>query len=250
MYLSPVGWVWWIVSSGLMLAEGQRVHGGRAALAVLLWPILSLVVGGFALVHYSGSLLKFPNLPGTTQNVLSAIETYAEEHEGQGPPHAIVLVEQGLLSGFELVSPMSNTSLQGIPVGDGTLLDFDDLDPEEARVVVQAEIDALGPEAVAHRLGDLVFTYHGIDLSAEANADPGLWLVIFSSDPDSAARGVLQFPFEVGMADGTILSFPAADLPSRLSEQNDLRNQLGLPALPDPSTVRHRMDPADEDEPD
>jgi hypothetical protein len=45
---------------------------------------------------------------------------------------------------------------------------------------VQAAADALPVNIVAHRLADLVFTYHGIDLT---NADPNLWIVITSHDP-------------------------------------------------------------------
>ncbi len=44
-----VGWIWWMVAAILMLREGQKVSGKRAAFAVLTFPILCIiiVVGGY-----------------------------------------------------------------------------------------------------------------------------------------------------------------------------------------------------------
>ena len=44
--ISPLGSIWSIVSSVVQLSAAQRVSGGRAALAVLLLPALSIAVGG------------------------------------------------------------------------------------------------------------------------------------------------------------------------------------------------------------
>ncbi len=37
-----VGWIWWLVSAVVMVKEGQRVRGPRAAFAVLTGPLLSI----------------------------------------------------------------------------------------------------------------------------------------------------------------------------------------------------------------
>ena len=37
-----LGWIWWVVSAVLMVKEGQRAEGWRAALAVLTFPALLL----------------------------------------------------------------------------------------------------------------------------------------------------------------------------------------------------------------
>lgn len=42
-YFSFLGCVWWTVSSTIMLSLGQRVHGGRAALATLTLPVVIFV---------------------------------------------------------------------------------------------------------------------------------------------------------------------------------------------------------------
>ena len=94
-------------------------------------------------------------------------------------------------------------------------------------------------DVVAHRVGDFVFTYHGMDFSA---SDPGLWTVILSFAPDSSAAQVAQRAqqtYWAGLLDGTVVEFPAADLSAELATQNALRAGEGLPALPDPATVTH-----------
>ena len=45
---------------------------------------------------------------------------------------------------------------------------------------------SLPPDTIAYRMGDLVFTYHGIDLM---QPDPRLWVVIMV--PDQGINGAM-----------------------------------------------------------
>ena len=124
-----------------------------------------------------------------------------------------------------------------VPVADLTILDYEIMSAEEKQSASLSIVESQPEDLIAHRLGDYVFTYHGIDLS---NADPGLWVVILSFDPDSQLSGAGQSTFTVGLADGSTMDLtPGTFLSVDLPQQNALRALSGLPPLPDPSSVTH-----------
>ncbi len=252
------GWIWWLVSAVLMVREGQRVHGGRAAFAVLTTPALGLaaIIAWIVVSVFSATTNFAMSGTAATQTVLTGLLAYAGEQNKLGPDHAIQLVSGGFVTGFDLVATVSDTLEEDIPVANTSLAKFTGLPSEDVSQAVQAAIDALPAGTIAHRLGDFVFTYHGIDL---ANADPGLWLVIMSPDPDvnaSAPTGQTSVQLQgqgvnlgsttafgnvpvVGLADGTSLAVPFGGFPQTLRMQNRLRAKYNLPPLPDPATVTH-----------
>src|SRR5262249_1672675 len=95
--------------------------------------------------------------------------------------------------------------------------------------------DALPKNVIAHRLGDFVFTYHGINLTT---ADPGLWLVIRSMDPDSNRMLAAARTIVVAKADGSTKVI-GGKFAQALAGQNQRRAKYGLAPLPDPATVTH-----------
>ncbi len=254
------GWIWWLVSAVLMVREGQRVHGGRAAFAVLTMPVLTLgtIIGLYAwmMVSVMSGTGPFAMASSTapTETILVGLLDYADERN-ELPEHAIQLVVGGYVTGFELVATGSDTFEEDVPVADTDLGKFTKLPSEEESKAVQAAIDALPAGTIAHRLGDFVFTYHGIDL---ANADPGLWLVIMSPDPDVNPAGVSGRVITsrgpgmtttsttssggmvvVGLADGSVRAIFLRAFSAERSTQNALRAKNNLPPLPDPATVTH-----------
>jgi hypothetical protein len=92
----------------------------------------------------------------------------------------------------------------------------------------------LPSDVTAHRCGDYVFTYHGIDLE---EASPKLWLVIQCFNAASNESCWPTGTVFVGYADGTVRDFPVEHLPSELESQNQVRARLGLTPLPDPCNV-------------
>ena len=144
-----------------------------------------------------------------------------------------------LLHTSDFVSPFSSTTESGVPLDGTTLKKFDSMSPTRQRKTVQAAESALPDGAIAHRLGDFVFTYHGMVLN---ECDPNLWIVIMSPDPDSAvfpASSPFQQTIVVGHADGSVEFIPVGLFAVRLSGQNRLRAKENLPPLPDPKTVTH-----------
>lgn len=255
MYLSVIGSIWWAISAILMIREGQRVHGLRASAAVLAFPatLLVAIAAGVAwLVSMMGSA------PWATQGLYSgnvymlnsAIQQYWIDNSAT-PGHAIELLDiNGVQPMTFVYSPGRETA---VPVGGITLDRFNQLTPPQADAHAQKAIAALPPGVIAHRLGDFVFTYHGIKLTFDPTrrqyGPPALWLVVSSPDPSSpvasaparrrskaSSANAIVF---VGLCDGTTTQFPVSRLPAELSKQNALRSTYGLPPLPDPGTVTH-----------
>ncbi len=138
---------------------------------------------------------------------------------------------------WDFVALTTSTDLSDVPV-DGALdlIEFAVLPPTEKQEVVEEAAEALPDGVVAHRLGDFVFTYHGIDLD---NAGAGLWVVVMAADPDVAGPALARGPVVVGMADGTVRAIARSRLTEALARQNELRAANGLPALPDPTRLTH-----------
>jgi hypothetical protein len=238
-----VGWIWWVVSAVLMLKEAQQVHGVRAAFAVLLLPMLSVVtvVGLYVWLMVSALTavggMHWGDPTQETQVVTQAILSYAGQNAGRGPDHAIQLVTGDYLTGSSLVSPATATREDQVPVGKARLDQFLTLAPDQAETAAREAVQALPDGVIAHRLGDFVFTYHGLDLSAP---DSRLWIVIRSPDPVANAWQAQASSVHVGLADGSVQEVPTEAWAGKLAAQNAVRAELGLPPLPDPANVLHR----------
>jgi hypothetical protein len=241
------GWIWWVISAVLMIKEGQKVSGGRAALAALTLPcsLIVIVIGFYALFMYSmlSGVGPFGGLAGgfkiqETQTVVTSLHLYADEHNGELPKHAIQLAEHEYLAAVDLVSLESESLEVNTPIGDTNLEQFELLSLSEQQNAAQMAADALPDGVIAHRLGDFVFTYHGIDLD---NVDPELWLAIWSPDPDQISAPLFYPLIPVGLADGTTRPLPQRRFAELLAEQNNLRSKYDLPPLPDPAKVTHAV---------
>jgi hypothetical protein len=240
-----IGWIWWLVSAVLMVKEAQRVQGWRAALAVLTLPVvaISALVMLYAVLTFWAITASGPFGPNPTtalrteaNTVLTAVSRYAEDHEAHGPDHAIELVSGDYLRTTDFISSRSSSYPSTVPVAATNLAQFDSLPPSAQDEAVRAAINALPEGTVAHRLGDFVFTHHGIDLS---DPDPRLWIVVMTPDPDVNASSSFGGKIALGLADGTVLSIPSGRLSVWLKTQNDRRAEHGLAPLPDPKTVTH-----------
>ncbi len=239
-----IGATWWVVSAVLAVKEAHKVGGGRAAFAVLGFPVgmIALLVGGYVLLI--AMMVSAPGAFGVsaavttaqTQKILDAVIAHAGSHGGKGPEHAILLVASGALAPWDVVDGTSATGPWNVPAGGGSVDDFASMTPEAQEKAAAAEAARLPLDVVAHRVGDHVFTYHGIDLLVVA--DPGLWVVVSSPDPD-ANPGNWSSAIAVGRADGTVAWIPATRFQSELLLQNALRQANGLPAIPDPAGVTH-----------
>ncbi|MCK4660646.1 MAG: YIP1 family protein [Phycisphaerae bacterium] len=238
-----LGWVWWVVSAVLMVRQGQKVGGARAALAVLTFPLLS--IAGF--IAFSVWAVTFSATPTTTfgtgatvgsvsetRVVLDAVLNYAEQHAGQGPDHAIQLVDEDFLAAWDLLVVETDTQQADVPLGQTSLDGFAFLTRVQKDRLVRESIAALPDGIVAHRLGDFVFTYHGMDLATANNTS---WVVIMWPDPDVNDPPPAGSGFCVGWANGTVNRISTKVVAEYLASENRLRAGRGL--LPHPDQVTH-----------
>ncbi|MCH8913015.1 MAG: YIP1 family protein [Planctomycetes bacterium] len=249
--------IWWIVSAVLMIVYGQKVHGGRATLATLAFPgTMFILVGGgyFGFIAYVLGQAG-PMGPGTSWSTgLSSVQTltrdvmdYAQINDGSGPPHVILLLQSDAgpnapavrtwnTSADDFVEYSTDTYTEDIPVDNATLDEFENLTATERRVAVANVLDAMPKNLVAYRFGDYVFTYPGADLSAPDNL---LWVVVMLPDPDVNRPLAPWQSIEVGLADKSVTIFQVANLAMQTESQNVYRASIGLPPLPDLTTVTH-----------
>lgn len=246
-----VGWIWYVISTAIMVKSRQRVSGLRAAFATAAFPVSFLVaIIGFYVWFFlsvipgippAGPAAGFPfaaTMPAGQMNrtVLDAILIYAGDHDGAGPDHAAELVARGYLHASDLVLPGSQTKADQIVIGETTLVGLESMRREPARKEARAASAKLPPNTVAHRLGDWVFTCHGVTLNPPP--DGRIWLVVQCLDPDANA-GAFSSDVIAWCADGTMVVLPDSELAAGLRDQNSLRRRLGLSRLPDPRQVTH-----------
>jgi len=245
-----VGACWWLVSAILMLMEGQRVSGGRAAIVLLAFPALlaTVSVGGTAGLTFYGvkqaqvamatarstALMQQQEMECTL--VHSALQNWAAEHDGATPVHGVQVALGSSMGALDFLSADTMTFEEDVPIADGTLMDVVSLDNIERRQLVERAVAAQPDDVISHRVGDFVFTYHGVDL---ASADPGLWMLIMSPDPDHNDTATVNGVIVVAAIDGSIGSYDETMFAAEIMKQNLLRESAGLPALPMPSTVTH-----------
>jgi hypothetical protein len=230
---------WWIVSACLMVAEGQRVNGFRATLAVVVPPVL--VVSGFVALLVVGVTVSAQSARSAAQSAVAQAECagvtaalVGKAQRSAWPAHAVEMVDESF-TGWQLTSDTTATVPSDVTLGATDLEQIWALDREE-RTAARAAAASLPAGVVAHRLGDFVFTYHGID---PRSADPALWIVVMSPDPDvNAGRFILGRLF-AGTGDGAVHQIDEGAFTVELAAQNDLRRTRGLAPLPPPWDVTH-----------
>lgn len=247
-----IGWIsaiWWAVSATLMLKEGQKVSGGRATLAAVV-PIVLSLIGVFAFIvlvifmpiQRSVTIAQAAAVQAQTQaaagtdaariaQLTQAIRSHASEYD-YPPHHAAELIDSQriwisafLIPGFDQAARLDQTTIAGM-----SLSNLMSATTENTASIIAAANASLPDNVIAHRVGDTVFCYHGIDF---ATAEPRLWTVISSPEPGQPPANQLA----IGFADGSVRMYETATFSVSLSHQNALRADSGLPPLPDPSTV-------------
>jgi hypothetical protein len=264
-YLIPVGALWWMANAVIMTIRRHEVSALRGCFAVLAPPVLVGVLATAA--GFGGLWHLMSRLPeimaeaqaeaemGQAQIQLDAVLEYATEGDGSGPAHMIELLVDDTLSSADFVltdvvsqvtistgtsgthqfESRSETDVADVPLADTTLERFPEI-PDDRRGAVMEKILAVLPAGmIAHRVGDYVYTYHGMDLQA---ADPDLWVLVVSPDPDINSGGY-GGDVVVGRADGAVERLDLSFFPAELADQNAVRAAGGLPPLPDPMSVTH-----------
>lgn len=258
IYLIPVALVWWSVSAVLALRERQQISGWRASLAVLPFPVLiTASVVGLSVWGVSASISASKSYSSMMQPskqlnaVYSSLQDYLYQQQTKTyPQHAAELFRSDLVDSTFVVNYLNHHSVDpaSIPVGSGTLADIiaAGTDSDVIDQYIQEAIDDLPDNTIAYRLGEIVFTWNGLDPNDTNN--PNLWLAMIDSTSNTPVKADLLAgnpawqPHNIVyilQANGMVLPMPTSIFSRQLEIQNKLRATLNLPPLPDPTTVTY-----------
>ncbi|MHC4218911.1 MAG: hypothetical protein ACYSU7_10710 [Planctomycetota bacterium] len=167
--------------------------------------------------------------------ILAALHEYCDDHDGVEPPHAAALVAGGYLEVDDLILPGSRTDPARVPVGNVTLSVLGNLPPEAQERAALAAASALSDDVVAHRLGDYIFVYHGVEAAGLDNPwlHDSLWHVVGVSDPAFNHRSIAS------VHDVTPRTRETSPWVHWEPNQNATRAEVGLPLLPNLATVTY-----------
>jgi len=259
-----LGWVWWVISAGIMLAFGQKVHGLRAALAVAILPLLLVVTGGglfglgvWAQQRMMGAMMvgavSGGGLSANTQSTLSLNQMLISnswQSNGTAPTHIIEHMIVGQMAYYFTITPAggamtaqsrlrsenSKTADADIPVGELTLDVFLAASSTQKLKSAAQLLESLPADMTAYRFGDYIFTYPGAALNS---MDPQLWTMVMLPDPDVNGLPAAKDTIHIATADYNVQEVTFDQLPALLQAQNQYRATLGLPPLPDLTTITH-----------
>lgn len=217
----------------------QRTAEATVRRTRFAWVVVALVVVGFLTTLLGLGLTLYMKGAGgdaapEIKVVVRALLAFSDAHDGRPPDHALRLILDGRATAEDFVTFSTLTAADAIRIADTTLAQVGSLSAERKRETAQAAADALPTGTIAHRLGDFVFTYHGIDFGT---ADPSLWVVIWSPDPAQNPGLQAEDLISIGLAGGQVIRVSAIDFADRLRAQNELRTLHGLPPLTNPFAV-------------
>jgi predicted RNA-binding Zn-ribbon protein involved in translation (DUF1610 family) len=253
-----VGWMlgglWWSVSAVIMLSTGQKVHAGRAVVAVLALPAAIAVSVGVAVglaSWWASTTLTFGPMGGgwaglqlEASAVHNGLIAHALSNNQQGPAHALKLLADGNVqtygwrTGSAFCHPATLTTPDDVPVGDGTLKALQMMDQLTRQQKLDPILEDLPEGIIAHRLGDFVFTYHGAVFDGR---DADFWVLVMLPDPEINGTPAPDDSVLIGTGEylSDLWEIPYSSLVEALKEQNEYRATIGLPPLPDLLTVTH-----------
>ncbi len=255
-HLSFIALIWWIICSILAIRERQEVHAMRAVLAVLPIPVtlFGLYVVMIFGVLFSATMTTTGSItinPQTSSTQVSS-DTIASplgdglihftEDFNRFPRHGAEL--------FALVPESGATFLQTsshgeIPFGNTNLADLIRRADEREWAYEQFDVEMrdwpADEDVIAHRIGPIIFTYHGMDAFIFDEGEAmDLWMFIV--EVQNADGGMQSDLAEYLVVDTSrmIKLVPASWMDEQLADQNQLRSDFGLPALPHPDAVLSR----------
>jgi len=237
--------LWWMVSVIVMLAVGhEKLHTGRSILAGGALPVLILIllVGGFVAMMVAGisqvqlaAARANSSATASSQQFHSDLQSWAVTHDGAMPAFGLELIGGDPTRLSDFITEISFTEASNTNIGGTTLEGLALLPPGRLRERINAIADQMPDDVIAHRIGDFVFTYHGVTFPPQ---DGALWTVVMtpSGQANFSMPGTTNMA-RVMQADGGLQSYSSVDLSLAMTRQNELRAAHGLEPLPDLQSI-------------
>lgn len=246
--------IWWLVSAILMVMEGQKTSGVRASLAVLWFPVLSLllVIGAYVFMIFG----VISQTRAMTRN------NFAQLQMNLGMDSFLEGAMRDRARTPESMVDLFGPSLGGFP--DSELADWAELvnggDPVQTPVIpghtpfdlntlngveLEAALDALrglekrvdAPDGTESMVvtGDLVYCLPDFPLSTARDAEPALWLFVAAgrlvgvSEPTFTVCTFAPEGFQTTTEQfGAFSNLTLSEIGDRLAEQDEVRAGHGL----------------------
>jgi hypothetical protein len=232
-----IGIPWWFFSTVAAMRAahpsntGRAVYGVLAGVAIVVTPLIISFALPTSSCGRSLSGLKYEHV----YEMFRVLRDYSDDHNGENPPHASALINDGrIIRPGIFLDPRTNTKANDLVI-DGRTIRVSSTQPHYILVSEDDERAQAQPGTVAHRFGDSVFCYHGINLQ-DLDRSHGLWILVSSPDPDANPTLPSKSAF-VAFAGGRVERIKADRFADALAEQNALRVERGFAPLPDPSTI-------------
>lgn len=240
------GVIWWLVAASVMLGIAHPGSGARAAWACIA---AAAIVGVLQFgIYVTFTVLMLRGVGGTfggaftpppaprvamRSAVSDAVRQFARQN-GRWPAHGLALLGKPLQpSDFSATSHSAGASA---PAFGNTSLFLLESMPADWPDIAEDAAAALPADVVAHRVGDLVFTFHGLPVNPR---DQLLWVAVqvpqvgSEAAPEaSAADSDQTFMAIIFCVNGQTNTIAVDALPDAVVMQNLARKAAGLPPLP------------------
>ncbi|MFI4916680.1 MAG: hypothetical protein ACIAS6_09270 [Phycisphaerales bacterium JB060] len=229
----------WCVGATIAVSAGHKVAGWKASLATLALPVLTvLAVIGLYIAMIFGAFYTASSMSTTYatghawasstrlewETVDLANELRNAIQASTPPTHGAALLGPNSPVMFTVFGDAQDYDA---PIGPHTAMSLDAMDDTARAAALGAITSAWPADVTAHRIGNIVFTHHGI----KPGDDPRLWVLI--ELPDTSIDPIAD---AVHLSGASQLN-TRTNAQSVLDQQNRLRLKAGLPPLPDYQTL-------------
>lgn len=234
-----VGFPAWVVCATVAVRAAHQTTGWRASIATLTLPVLTVLgVIGLYLTIFFGALYSAQSMSthmATQHAWASSTQLEWETIELANELRLAVNANTPPLHGASLLgrnSPVFSTAFSDsqhydAPIGQHTASQLDSMSDQARNAALGAITSSWPQDVTAHRIGNIIFTHHGI----KPGDDSRLWLLI--ELPDTSFD---TFADAVHLSGASMFNTRTA-AQITLDQQNRLRINAGLPPLPDYQTL-------------
>lgn len=240
----PIVPIWWLIT---MSAATVRLHSTSAIRALAATAFLpAIIILAFMAYTTHGiaksvgrSQAQAPNLHYYASRPINDLWEWRRRNNAW-PAHSYQAIADHILQPSTLQMPRARTGLSDVEVLPSlTFRAAMSLQPNQQAALVSQLNQSLPPDLIAHRLGDIIFTYHGLNAQSYQYGYQGHWLAVWCMHPSQQALNIssraseLQNTRIVFTVDGQELTYDAFTFPIALAAENRARAAINLPPLPD-----------------